>query len=114
MEMSNEQNDRQDGLVAELKAKYGSIYQLNIALDDEETTYASIFLRKMDRLTYSAVSKLVQADELQATEVLLKNLYVGGDDLSLITGKDSFEALRSASVQVANMLKVRGGELKKI
>ena len=96
--------------IEELKQKHGVIFTLEIPTG-ENGEVTTIHLRKLDRTTYSAVSKLIQKDELQAAEVLLKNLYVGGDNLDIIT--QDFDNLRSASNAVAEMLKAKEGVLKK-
>ena len=95
----------------ELKAKHGTVYTLTVPTSEDETQTATIYLKKLDRATYSAVSKLISKDELQATEVLLKNLYIGGDDLKLIT--DNFDALRSASISIVPIIEAKGATLKK-
>jgi len=97
--------------IEELKAKYGTVYTLEVPLNEDETEKATIYLRKLDRQTYSIVSKLVTTDDLRATEALLKNLYVGGDELSKIL--DNFDALRSASISVVPLLEAKNSSLKK-
>lgn len=95
----------------ELKAKHGTVYTLEIPTNEDGSEKATIHLRKLDRLTYSAVSKVIQKDELQATEILLKALYVGGDDLKPIL--DDFDNLRSASNAIVPMLTAKEASLKK-
>lgn len=96
--------------IEELKAKHGVVYTLEIPEENGEKNI-TLYLRKLDRQTYSAVSKVIQKDELQATEVLLKSLYIGGDDISKVT--ESFDNLRSASNAIVEILKAKEGTLKK-
>jgi hypothetical protein len=95
----------------ELKAKHGTVYTLEIPTNEEGSEKATIYLRKLDRLTFTAVSKVIQKDELQATEVLLKALYIGGDELSSIL--NDFDNLRSASNAIVPMLQAKEASLKK-
>lgn len=97
--------------LSELKAKYGTVYTLEIPLNDESTEKATVFLRKLDRVTFQVISKLIDKDVLKATESLINTLRVGGDDAKLIT--EDFDALRSASNAIAEMLFAREGSLKK-
>ena len=97
--------------LAELKVKHGVVYTLEVPLNDELTEYATIFMRKLDRTTFQVASKLILKDELQAVEMLIKNLRIGGDDATKIT--NDFEALRCASNTVLPMLQAREGTLKK-
>ena len=95
----------------DLKSKYGTVYTLTVPVNDDETEHATIYLRKMDRATFSSVQKIVQSDSIKATENLLKTLYVGGDDVKLIT--DNFDALHSAENACLEMIKAKQGTLKK-
>jgi len=97
--------------LTELKAKYGTIYTLVVPTNDEETEFATVYLRKMDRVCYSTVSKLVQKDSLQGLESLIKTLYVGGDDVRMIT--ENFDALRAAESPCLDILMAKQGVLKK-
>lgn len=98
-------------LIADLKAKYGTVYSLTVPVNDEETEHATIHLRKMDRLCYQSVSKLIQKDELTGVESFLKTLRVGGCEVSVITG--NFDALRSAAKAILPMLTAKDADLKK-
>lgn len=100
----------------ELKAKYPVNYTLTVPINDDETEFASIILRKIDRMTFKAARKLMETDPLTATEMLIKNLYIGGDSLDLVLPKDEqqkFDILRAADPQLSDMLKVREASLKK-
>jgi hypothetical protein len=48
---------------------------------------------------------------LLGVESFLKTLYVGGDDVTMIT--DDFTALRSAAITILPMLQAEAGDLKK-
>lgn len=95
----------------ELREKHKGCYELTVPLNDDGTETATVFLRKLDRVVYASVSKLIQKDELMAVESLLKSLHVGGDDVKLIT--EDFDALRSASTGILPMLTARDASLKK-
>lgn len=97
--------------LAELKGKYGVVYTLEIPLNEEGTEIATVFLKKLDRLTYKVAAGLIQKDELQAVEMLIKALRIGGDEAKLIT--EDFDALRSASNSIIPLLQAREGSLKK-
>ena len=94
-----------------LKTKYGTVYTLTVPTNDEETEHATVYLKKVDRVIYASVSKLIQKDEMQGIESLLRSLYIGGDKVESIT--DNFDALRSAEVSLRQILSVKEGSLKK-
>jgi hypothetical protein len=98
--------------IEELKSKYGSVNELTVPLDAEGEKIATIYLRDIDRKTYSAATKVIQKDELEGTEVILKNLYVGGDNISLVI--ENFNALRACSVALVKLLTPYDATLKKI
>lgn len=96
----------------QLISKYKVVYTIEAPLNDEETEFATIYLRKPDRIIYASVSKLATGnDPLKAVEVALKGCYIGGDDLKLITEND--EALMSCESAVVEMLKKKEAVLKK-
>lgn len=109
--MSKLTNEQLQDLKKQLKEKHGVVYELNVPLNDDGTESATIFLRKIDRVCFNTVSKLVQKDELMGIESLVKTLYIGGDDVNLIV--NDFEALRAASIAVLPMLQAREASLKK-
>lgn len=94
-----------------LKAKYGTVYTLVVPTNDEETEYATVYLKKVDRLIYASVSKMIQKDEMLGIESMLKSLWIGGDKVEKIT--DNFDALRSAEVKLRELLYVKESSLKK-
>ena len=94
-----------------LKAKYGTVYTLTVPTNEEETEHATVSLKKVDRLIYNSVTKIIQKDEMLGTESLIKSLWIGGDDVKLIT--DNFDALRSASISLMPLIQAKEGSLKK-
>lgn len=98
-----------DKEIKDLKNAHGSIFQLDIPTDDGDKT---IILRKLDRATYSAGSKLMEKDELLAAETFLRGLYVGGDELDPII-KD-FEGLRVAASLLSDVIGTRTGNVRKL
>lgn len=103
--------EEQDKLIAELKAKYGTVYTLSLPMPDDSGKTVTIFLRKMDRLVYKTVSALIQKESLMGVESLLRQLYIGGDNLESII--NDFDLLRSAESTIVELLQAKQGELKK-
>ena len=99
--------------VEELKEKYGKIYELEIPLEDDNDNVENeyLYLRKLDRKTYSAVSKIMEKDELQAVELALRSLTVKGDAEKII--KD-FDGLRIASALIVEIIGVRSGNIRTV
>lgn len=95
--------------LTELKAKHTEVWTLKVK--DKTGAEVTVFLKELDRTTYQVASKLIQKDELQGVEALLKALWIGGDNVALITG--DFKALRSASVSILPLIQTEEGELKK-
>jgi len=99
-------------LVEGLKRKHNSsvIWRVDIPLDGEEVT---LYLKKLDRATYLAATKILQTDELQATEIFLKNLTVHGvEKLPKII--DNLDALRAAQATLLEVLAVKEAGIKKL
>lgn len=101
--------EEQDKFIAELKAKYGTVYTLSV--QDSTDKIITVYLRKMDRLVYKTVSALIQKDSLMGVESLLKQLYIGGDNIEAII--NDFDALRNAESTLVELLQAKQGELKK-
>lgn len=97
--------------IVSLKAQYGTIYEITVAVNDEETEFATFILRKLDRETYSQTMKIMQKDTIQAIELILKKLYVGGDDVNLAL--NDFDILRSLENPIAGLYSTRTADLKK-
>ena len=96
-----------------LKQKHGSVREMLVYLDtDDESKTATIFLKKPDKTTRSIVGKLVTQDKFdKAVVACLNALYIGGDELKLITDND--DAIESAGLGVVELLKVQQAVLKK-
>jgi len=94
--------------IQEAKAKYGEIFKLDIPIGDAEV---SLYLKKLDRVTYSAGAKLLEKDELQAAEMFLRSLTISGPVEDVI--KD-FEALRIAASLLASVIGTRTGNVAKL
>ena len=60
--------------LAGLKAKYGTVYTLTVPTNEDETEFATVYLRKIDRACFSSVQKIVQTDSLKAIENLIRTL----------------------------------------
>lgn len=96
-----------------LKQTNSSVREMVVFLDtDDETKTATIFLKKPDKTTRSIVSKLVNQDKFdRAVVACLNALYLGGDELKLITEND--DAIESAGMGVVELLQVQKATLKK-
>jgi hypothetical protein len=92
---------------------HGKVRTLEVFLDtDDDEKKAILFLKKPDKSTRSIVSKLVNQDKFdRAVIACLNALYVGGDDLKLVTEND--DAIESAGMGVVELLAVQKANLKK-
>lgn len=97
--------------IEEIKSKYPNSDIWTLEVKSKRGEPIIIHLREMDRIAYKSVSALIAKDELMGVESFLKTLWVGGDDVKLIT--DDFSALRSAAITILPMLQAEAGELKK-
>lgn len=96
----------------ELKTKYGKVSTLTVPLDEDDATkVATIYLKKPDRTIRSAIAAMASKDGLKAVELALKNLYIGGDDLNLVTKNDN--ALVGCEEAIVELLYVQKAILKK-
>tara|TARA_R110000796_G_scaffold73842_5_gene165894 strand:- start:9151 stop:9462 length:312 start_codon:yes stop_codon:yes gene_type:complete len=95
----------------ELKKKHNVIYWLDIPASDESEAKV-IFLRKMDRLTYSAGQKILEKDTLQAAEMMIKSLFIGGDDLAPIFA--DFDQFRVTADLMAEVMATKSGNVRKL
>jgi len=96
-----------------LKAQHKVVRTLEVYLDTDSDEIATLFLRKPDKTTRSLVSKLVNDNKFdKAVIACLNNLYLGGDELKLVTEND--DAIESAGLGVVELLKVQQAVLKKI
>jgi hypothetical protein len=99
-------------MLEELKQKYGKVNTITVPLDEDDASkVAIIYLKKPDRTTRSLVGKLAGVDSSKAIEAALKNLYIGGDALSLILTND--DALASCEEAIVELLMVQKAVLKK-
>src|ERR1035437_6109815 len=99
-------------LKEQLSAQFKPLYTVTVPLNDDETEFATIYLKKFDRNTLAVVQKLSNGpDPLKAVETFMKNCYVGGDDIKLIT--ENLDALLSCNSILGQLLTVKQCELKK-
>jgi hypothetical protein len=96
-----------------LTQRHGKVRTLEVFLDtDDEDKKATLFLKKPDKATRSIVGKLVNQDKFdKAVVACLNALYIGGDDLKLVTEND--DAIESAGLGVVELLTVQKAILKK-
>lgn len=64
--------------IKRLKAKYKTIYHVNVEDDEQEGGYDFV-LKSPDRKTMSAVAKIGQNDPYASSEIMIKNCLVHGD-----------------------------------
>jgi hypothetical protein len=101
-----------DKLIAELKAKHGSIRTLIVPLDEDDADKkATIYLRKPDAMSRDIAQKLAQKDSKMAIKGFLNGLYIGGDSLELVYNSE--DAMESLSYAVAELISVQRTEIKK-
>ena len=92
--------------INELKEKYGKIFKLEIPTDEGDKV---LILRKIDRLTYKAAMKMMEKDELSASEMMLRALTVEGDAEEVIKDLDS---LRTAAALLVEVIGVKTGNVQ--
>jgi len=93
-----------------LKEKYSTVFKLTVPMEEG---FSNLLLRKLDRVTYSAAMKIMQKDELQAAEMILKSLHIGGDEISPVV--NDFDSLRVASELLIDIITPRtGGNVAKL
>jgi len=98
-----QKGETDEKLLAALRAKHGALYFISV--EDK-----SGLCKKPDRKTLSAFMSVSQKDPLRANEILLKNCMLAGD-AALIEDDDYF---LSASAQLAELIEIKQGELKKL
>lgn len=95
-----------------LQLKHKKVIEVEVPMDeDDESVTATIFLRKPDNVTRSIIAKLVDKDPMKALEATLKNIYIGGDELSVVLANE--DALPSLDGVIAQMLDVQKAVIKK-
>lgn len=92
-----------------LKAKNEKVYTIEAYVDGE--LEATVYLKKLDRITYFAARNFAIDDEARAVEFVLKNQYLGGDDLDIILRTD--ELFIACLMPVTYYLGSAQGSLKK-
>ena len=97
-----ENTEINDDLIARLKREHGEITTVTVPLDDEETKFVTILLKRPDRQCNALVTKLMEGDSLKAVEAFLKNCWVGGDSIDKIA--ENFRALKGCGDVVLEML----------
>ena len=96
----------------ELKNAHGTVYTITAPLNDDETEFSTVFLKKPNRAMHTLVGKLaVGSDPLRAVEAALKGLYIGGDKLESIM--DNEDALMSCEGAIVDVMKKKEAVLKK-
>lgn len=105
--------DELDLELKNLSQVHGKVRTLEVYLDtDDETKIATLFLKKPDKTVRNMVGKLVDQNKSdRAVVACLNALYVGGDELKLVTEND--DAIESAGMGVVELLQVQKAVLKK-
>ena len=93
--------------IEELKAKHNTkkIYQLDVPTDGGIKT---LYLKKIDRITYKAAMKMMEKDELDASAMILRSLTVHGPFDEII---EDFDDLRAAAQLLVEVIGVRTGNV---
>lgn len=94
-----------------LKSKHKSVFTIEIPTNDEETEFATIFLKKADRMTHDFIWKLYATSPSKALEATLKTNYIGGDALEVVLADD--DMLFACESSLAEYLARRQATLKK-
>jgi hypothetical protein len=89
--------------IAMWKNLHGDIFEARV---DESIAY----LRKPDRATIKAMAAVAQSDPIRASEVLLENCWLGGDE-TIKTDNGKFLAV---SATLSQLVEVKTAELKKL
>lgn len=105
-----EQNNEQ--LIAELKAKYGKITTVIIPLDEDDASKVlTFYFKKPDKLTRSMINKIAQTSSERATIKGFEALKVGGDDIASLQSND--DAMIIAEDALVQILAVQKAIIKK-
>jgi hypothetical protein len=104
--------DELSAIKAELALKHKPLYTITVPLNDDDTEFATIFLKKFDRLTLSAIQKAASGtDPLKSTEIFLRNTFVGGDSIDLIIS--NLDALRAVESVMLDLVSAKKAVLSK-
>lgn len=94
---------------------YKVVHEVVVPLDNEDAAnpdkQITVFFKKPDRSIRSLASKKMSDDYWTGIEVLIKALYIGGDDKSLILTND--DALVSCDGPLTKIMSVNQAVLKK-
>lgn len=89
-----------------------SCYTLKLRKGRHSKEMFTVHLNDVDETTFVMVSKLVKSDkEIEATKLLLKELYAGGDNIDEVLS--CFPAVHSAMGAVLELVQPLEYELKK-
>lgn len=89
------------------KSKHRKVYEISVT--DDNVKYKGYFKRP-DMATMSAASQLAKKDEVQSSEVLLKNCWLGDDPIMLEDTIIKMEAITQLSLIFGSCT----GELKNL
>lgn len=95
--------------IKQWKAKHGSIFEIEVAIGDEDELIKGYF-KKPDRKSIAAAAKFVESDPIKASEIVFSNSFIGGDKRI----KDDDEAFFAASRQLKTLFKKRVAKIKKL
>jgi hypothetical protein len=95
--------------VEKLKEQYGTVY--SVTVNNSKGKALTFYVREVDRLVYKTVAPLIQKDEMLGVESLIKQLWIGGEDVKNIV--DDYKALRNAGATLSDLIKAEEGILKK-
>jgi hypothetical protein len=100
-----------ESIVKELKTAHPNekISAIEVNFNDE---VATIFVKKADRKVFDAGSAIMGKNELRGTEVFLRGMYLGGDDLEELL-KD-LDCLRQLSYSLAELLAIKAGNVRAV
>ncbi|MEZ5195118.1 MAG: hypothetical protein R2764_01565 [Bacteroidales bacterium] len=99
----------EEAAIEELKKKHGEVFELVIPMDDDGHEFAVGYVRKPKRELLGRTSRLMDINPISANEIILKDIWLGGDD-RIISNDDLF---LSASMEITDLVTVRLGSLKK-
>lgn len=106
------EEQKNEQLIAELKAKYGKITTVIIPLDEDDASKVlTFYLKKPDKLVRSMIAKMASTSAERATIKGFEALRVAGDEVAALQAND--DALISALDALAEILTVQKAIIKK-
>lgn len=94
------------------KETQANVYTVTAPTNDEETEHATIFLKDVDRKARVMIGKVAGGnDPINAIEVAINSLYIGGDAKEKITKNEI--ALLSCQDVILEMMETKTATLKK-